>query len=129
MRRSGSYFKRGNRYMFGVKSKYFLDDVCCNSCGDTNVIRIKRHRMCFNHFVFTIWLLIPVAYIYKQNNSYAWLLYSFIFLFLINGVIQFFRILKYRKREKREWLLFCLSCKEMGLANIENNNEVDIYNF
>lgn len=104
--------------LFGVKSRYFVNDFECEQCHSTDIIRIKRHRMYFNHFIFTLWLLIPVAYIYKNNASYLWLLVSALALFFINSIILFFRIRKYRQIEKTEWLLFCLSCKDMGLLKL-----------
>ncbi|SER69339.1 hypothetical protein SAMN04487944_10878 [Gracilibacillus ureilyticus] len=103
--------------MFGIKSTYPLEKIACNSCDNPQVIRLMRHRICFNQLVLMIWLLIPVVFIYKRNNNLLLLLYLSITVFTVLSVIQLYRILKFWKREKEEWYLYCLSCKHMGQAS------------
>ncbi|MFC4403000.1 hypothetical protein [Gracilibacillus xinjiangensis] len=111
--------------MFGIPSKYPLDNIACYGCDNPEVIRLIRHRVCFNQFVLMIWLMIPIVYIYTRSNSFAWYLYTSVTLFCILAIIQLYRIITFRSREKEEWYLFCLSCKHMGTAPAKD--VMDIY--
>ncbi|KAB8126385.1 hypothetical protein F9U64_20200 [Gracilibacillus oryzae] len=112
--------------MFGIPSKYPLDKIACNSCDDPEVIRLIRHRACFNQFVLMIWLVIPFAFLYSRNHSFAWLLLTVLTLFCILSVIQIYRMIKFYKREKEEWYLFCLSCKHMGTAPAKDVTDIEV---